>query len=228
MNKTMLFVVALAVVAGCRHVQGGSMKSAAPFLGDNATLPGVQAAEPLNGKPLERSGALALFSGETAEDAAFNEAERQNYQKFRNSLFLRRRMADGTYEWRLLLTTGSDWRVPAGLGDWCSEQAGNLKRCFCVNTASFSSDGQHLWLVCDTGNYMWSIVCAYDVNNNMLRPLIDGDSATEQPDGTILVKGKKVYLYDKNGEPDGAGLCDVWITPEGNIIRKSKPERLNN
>ena len=58
--------------------------------------------------------------------------------------------------------------------------------------------------------------------------MIDGDSATDQPDGTILVKGKKVYLYDKNGEPDGAGLCDVWITLEGKIIRKTKPERLNN
>ena len=170
MNKIILLVVALAAVAGCRHVQGGSMKSAAPFSGDNATLPGVPAAEPLNGKPLEKSGALALFSGETAEDAAFNEAEQQNYQKFRNSLFLRRRMADGTYEWRLLLTTGSDWRVSAGLDNWCSEQARTLKRCFFVKSAGFASDGRHLCLICDTGLWPRNVVCVYDVNNNMLRP----------------------------------------------------------
>ena len=48
-----------------------------------------------------------------------------------------------------------------------------------------------------------------------------------KPDGTILVTGKKVYLQDENGEPDGAGLCDVWITPDGKIVRKSKPVKIN-
>jgi hypothetical protein len=53
----------------------------------------------------------------------------------------------------------------------------------------------------------------------MLRVLIDGDTAKEQPDGTILVRGK---LNDENGESLGARWCDVWITPEGKIVRKGK------
>lgn len=52
--------------------------------------------------------------------------------------------------------------------------------------------------------------------------LIDGDSADEQPDGTILVKGKKTYLSDEKGEPLGARWYDLWMTPDGKIVRKSQ------
>lgn len=84
-----------------------------------------------------------------------------------------------------------------------------------------------MWLVCDTHTSLHSVVCSYDAQDNVLKVLIDGDTADEQPDGTILVTGKKVYLQDENGEPDGAGLCDVWITPDGKIVRKSKPVKIN-
>jgi hypothetical protein len=64
-------------------------------------------AAPANTELLDESGSLALFVGETAEDLAVNGAE----EKLRNSLFLRRGTADGTYEWRMILTTDSDWRI---------------------------------------------------------------------------------------------------------------------
>ena len=238
MNKNKLLMVvaeaavccaALAVVAGCRHVPDDCTESAAPFSGDRAVLPGsLCAAAPAKAKLLHESGTLALFSGETAEDNAFNEsdtAERDFHSH--NSLFLRRRRPDGKDEWRLLLTTGSDWRAADGMDRWDSSQAREVKGHFEIRKASFASDRRHLWLVCDTHTSLYSVVCSYDAQDNVLKVLIDGETADEQPDGTILVTGKKVYLQDENGEPDGAGLCDVWITPDGKIVRKSKPVKIN-
>ena len=67
---------ALAVVAGCRHVPDGDAESAAMFSGDRTVLPGSPCATvPAKAKLLHESGTLALFSGETAEDTAFNEAD---------------------------------------------------------------------------------------------------------------------------------------------------------
>ena len=53
------------------------------------------------------------------------------------------------------------------------------------------------------------------------RVLIDGYTAIEEPDGTIRVEDKKIYLQDKNGEPLGAAWHDVWISSDGTIVRKS-------
>lgn len=220
---------ALAVVAGCRHVPDGDAESAAMFSGDRTVLPGSPCATvPAKAKLLHESGTLALFSGETAEDTAFNEADatERDYRSH-NSLFLRRRRPDGKDEWRLLLTTGSDWRAADGMDRWDSSQAGEVRGHFEIRKASFGLDGRHLWLVCDTHTSLYSVVCSYDAQDNVLKVLIDGDTADEQPDGTILVTGKKVYLQDEKGEPDGAGLCDVWITPDGTIVRKSKPVKIN-
>ena len=65
-------------------------------------------------------------------------------------------------------------------------------------------------------------ICSYDLYNRTFRVLIDGDTANVQPDGTILVKNKKTYLSDENGEPLGARWYDVWINPDGEIVRKGK------
>jgi len=48
----------------------------------------------------------------------------------------------------------------------------------------------------------------------------------EQSDGTFLIKNKKTYLSDKNGEPLGARWYDVWITPDGKIVKKGKLKTL--
>ena len=228
-KKIMLFAVAMVAIAGCNCLFAGSGTSVAPFSGDRTVLPGSPcAAAPAKAKLLHESGTLALFSGETAADTAFNEADaaERDYRSH-NSLFLRRRRADGTDEWRLLLTTGSDWRAADGMGRWDSTQAGEVKEHLEIRKASVASDRRHLWLVCNTHTSFYSVVCSYDAQDNVLKVLIDGDTADEQSDGTILVTGKKVYLKDKNGEPDGAGLCDVWITPDGKIVRKSKPVKIN-
>lgn len=223
------FSTMLAALAGCRYVPDGDAESVVMFSGDRTVLPGVPcAAAPMKAKLLDESGTLALFSGETAEDTAFNEAHNAEWDyRGHNSLFLRRRRADGADEWRLLLTTGSNWRTADGMGSWDSSQAEEVKGHFEIRKASFASDRYHLWLVCNTHTSLYTVVCSYDAQNNILKVLIDGDTADEQPDGTILVTGKKVYLRDENGEPDGAGLCDVWITPDGKIVRKSKPVKIN-
>ena len=113
------------------------------------------------------------------------------------------------------------------MSEWDSTQAREVNEHFEIRKASFGLDGRHLWLVCDTHTSFYSVVCSYDAQDNVLNVLIDGDTADEQPDGTILVTGKKVYLTNENGEPDGAGLCDVWITRDGKIVRKSKPVKIN-
>ena len=228
-KKSILIAAAMMAIVGCKCLSAEEGTSAAPFSGDRAVLPGsLCAAAPAKAKLLHESGTLALFSGETAEDTAFNEADatERDYRSH-NSLFLRRRRPDGKDEWRLLLTTGSDWRAADGMDRWDSSQAGEVRGHFKIRKASFGLDGRHLWLVCDTHTSLYSVVCSYDVQDNVLKVMIDGDTAAEQPDGTILVTGKKVYLQDENGEPDGAGLCDVWITPDGKIVRKSKPVKIN-
>ena len=179
-----------------------------------ATLGTPYRTEPRETKLLCKSGDLSLVAGETAADTAANQSEQEPY--CRNSLFLKRRKADGTTEWRLLLTTGSDWREAAGMGEWCSFMAGDVKRCFLVSKASFSSDGRHLWLVCNPHTSLYYVACSYDVYDHTLRVLIDGDTADEQSDGTILVKNKKFYPNDDLG----AAWHDVWITPDGTIVRK--------
>ncbi len=189
-----------------------------------AAMPGTPyRAVPKEAELLSESGELALFAGETAEDSASNMARKpESLDPYRNSLFLRRRKADGTVEWRLVLTTGSEWREAAGMDTWCTDRAKDVKDCFHVFKASFSSDGRHLWLVCNPHTYTYNVVCSYDFHNRTFRVLIDGDTADEQPDGTILAKNKKTYLFDDNGEPLGARFYDAWINPEGKVVRKGK------
>ena len=228
MKKMMMLVVAVVVACGSVVQPAGRGKSAAPFSEARMVLPGSPCvAAPVKVKLLHESSTLALFSGETAEDTAFNEAHKMEWNfRGHNSLFLRRRRADGTDEWWLLLTTGTKWRAADGMDRWDSSQAAEVKEHFEIRKASFALDRRHLWLVCNTHTSLYSVVCSYDAQDNVLNVLIDGDTADEQSDGTILVTGKKVYLQDENGEPDGAGLCDVWITPDGKIVRKSKPVKL--
>ena len=55
---------------------------------------------------------------------------------------------------------------------------------------------------------------------------MDGCALSEQSDGTFLIKNKKTYLSDENGEPLGARWYDVWITPDGKIVKKGKLKSL--
>ena len=104
------------------------------------------------------------------------------------------------------------------MSKWRSFQLGDLEKHFHVKDAKFASDGRHLWLVCNTDNAFWDVVCSYDVQKGELRVLIDGFSLEEQPDGNLLVHGKKSYPDPDDGL--GAIWRDVWITPEGNVVRK--------
>jgi hypothetical protein len=216
LNKTMLFVVALAAVAGCKAPKHGDTGPA------RAVLPGSPHAVPLNAKLLDESGALALFAGETAEDVNSNKARDANPDRpYRNSLFLRRRKADGTDEWRVLLTTGSNWREATGMSEWSSSESCWLKNYyFNIKDAKFASDRRHLWLVCDTGIPFWDVICSYDVQNGEFRALIDGFSLEEQPDGTLLIHEKKSYPDPDDGL--GAIWRDVRINLDGEIVRKGE------
>ena len=82
--------------------------------------------------------------------------------------------------------------------------------------ARFAADRRHLWLVCATDSCTFSVVCSYDVYDCIFRALIDGADVENARDGTILVKGKKFYPDDDLG----AAWHDVWITPDGKIVRE--------
>lgn len=186
---------------------------------------------PSNVKQLGDSGASALYSGETAKDAAFNKAAKMGDKESpfqRNTLFLHRcpkNLGDLCNEWQLLLTTGYNWRFADGMDEWCASRAQELKRCFLVERATFASDGRHIWLVCNTQSHAYLTVCSYNVENHEFRVLADGDTADEQPDGTILVKNRKTYLVDENGNPLGAAWYDAWIAPDGKVVRTSAPRK---
>lgn len=181
-------------------------------------------AEPKDAELLNEYGDLALFSGKTKEDIAFNaEPEREKDLCDRNSLFLRRRKKEGGDEWRLVMTSGGDWKDADCMGDWGKIWVGDVRDCCKIVRASFSQDGRFVWMVCDPScSFGFDVVCRLDLREKTLAVLIDGDTADEQPDGTILVKGKKTYLSDENGEPLGARWHDVWMTPDGKVVRKGK------
>ena len=216
----LLLAVVLVVIAGCKCER--SMKSAAPSSNDWAELTALSCvAAPRDAELLDESGAFALYVGETAEDADSNKARDADPDRpCRNSLFLRCRKADGTDEWRVLMTSGSTWREVAGMSEWCSSQSSDLKDHFYLKDAKFASDRRHLWLVCNTDITLWDVVCSYDVKKDEFRVLIDGSSFEEQPDGTLLVHGKKSYPNPDDGL--GAIWRDVWINSEGEIVRKGQ------
>ena len=222
-KKVMLVLcaVALAVIVGC--APDGGRGSAAPLLGERLAMLGTPyQAGPKDARHLYESGELALFVGETEADAAFN-ADKQDYR--RNSLFLRRRTKEGRDEWRLLLTSGGDWKDADGMDKWSKGCADDIRESFYVWRASLSKDRCYIWLVCERHLCSYDIVCRFDVGENALCVLTDGDSADEESDGTIWVLNKKIYLYDKNGEPDGAAWVEEWITPDGEVVRTGEPKR---
>ncbi len=177
---------------------------------------------PKNVKPLHEIDDLTLFVGETESDMAFNAKSRN---ESRNSLFLWRRTKDGTDEWRLLLTSLGDWKAAEGMERFGRNWTGDVYRCLDIRRANLSKDGRSIWLVCDSHNSLFSLVCRYDLREKAFWVLTDGDSADEEPDGTIWVLNKKIYLTDKNGEPDGAAWREEWITPDGKVVRKGEPRR---
>ena len=219
----------LAVCAGCRYASDGDAQYAAPFHSCREALSATPCATLRNAELLD---GLALFAGETEADGAFNEAERkanpEGPRLCRNSLFIRWREADGTDEWRLLMTSGGNWKDADGMNGWCKDRARQVRECFMVLKARLSNDGQSIWLVCNPFSFTYNVVCQFDLRTNAFRVIGDGDSAEEQADGTILVRNKKSYRNGENGEPLGAVWYDEWIAPDGTVIRKSEPKRLDN
>ena len=104
------------------------------------------------------------------------------------------------------------------MSEWDSSQSSWLKKHFYIMGAKFGLDKRHLWLVCNTDIPLWNVVCSYNVQTDEFRALIDGEAPEEQPDGTILVHGKKSYPNDDLG----AAWRDVWITSEGKIVREGE------
>lgn len=228
--KAILLCAALMGFTGCRYDSCNLPRQVPPFSESRADLPGALYKGKLrNVTKLDEMGSLALFAGETVEDTVRNEKAKKNEPADRcNSLFLRRIKRDGSKEWRLLLTTGSKWNNPHNAGEWGLGQDEMINSCFEVFRASFASDKRHLWIVCNPHTYTFTDVCSYDALNNTFRVICDGDTAEAQSDGTILVKNKKTYLYDKNGESLGAAWYNEWITPDGKVVKKTKPRRSLN
>ena len=185
-----------------------------------ASLGTAYESKPNEAELLNEYGDFALFSGETESDIAFNAAsKRVDDDGRRNSLFLRRRTTSGKDKWRLILTSGSDWKEADDMGEWGKMWASSVRSGYSVVKASLSKDGRYIWMVCDPScTFWWDVVCRFDLRENTLAMLIDGDSADEEEDGTIRVKGKKFYPNDDRG----AAWHDVWLTPNGEIVREGK------
>ena len=105
------------------------------------------------------------------------------------------------------------------MGEWGRIRVGDIRKCFNVVNASLTRDGCTVWMSCDPPCSAWfDVVCRFDLHENTLAVLIDGDEADEEEDGTIRVKGQKFYPNDDRG----AAWHDVWITPNGKIVREGK------
>ena len=192
--------------------------------GARSVLPGVTyGATPGQLERLGGAGAWCLFSGETKEDAAFTAAEVLQDPETplrRNSLFLRCPAADGTPEWRLVLTSGAVWR-PEGMQDWLEKE---FRERFYVLHAQFSSDRRHILLLLDPHTYTWFAVCVYDMCIHELRFLSNGDEVEECSDGTLRIKNVKSYSYNENGVPCGAIWHDQWMRPDGSTVSHAPPQ----
>ena len=192
-----------------------------PYFSDEefASLGTLYQGEPKNADMLNEYGDQALFVGETDADVEFNKT---NETQRCDSLFLKRRNKDGMDEWRLLLTTGSDWREADGMDKWSLGLSSDIKTCLNIVDAKFTSDKKYVLMICDTDIYSWNVACAYNIYDRSLRVFMDGFALLEQSDRTFLIKNKKTYFSDKNGEPLGARWYDVWITPDGKVVKKGK------
>lgn len=208
--------MAVVVMSGCRYSPKGYDLASSKRLLEMSGV--VYKGAPEDAELVYDAGDFALVVGETDADVEYNATNAYG----RNSLFLKRRKKDGASEWRLLLTSGSDWREADGMGKWCSRQASDIKSNLNIRGAKLTADKRYILLVCDVHTHVWFVACCYDVHNHSMRVFMDGDGAFEQPGGTILIKNKKTYLSDKNGEPLGARWYDVWVTLDGKIIRKGK------
>ena len=223
-STTLLLTSTLLIAAGCRYEPRVVDPSPSVDRGNQCSrvfaLSSPCLSAPANAETLYSTGKYSLVAGETESDIAANMKRDEGDCDYRNSLFVKRTKANGDEEWRLLLTTGSDWGCAEGMDEWGTRWARDAKRCFQVIKAVLSPDGRHIWLVCNPHTGFFSIVCSYDCIDNTFRVLIDGDTAEEQPDGTLLVRGKKSYPYPDDGL--GAIWRDVWITPDGKIVREGK------
>ena len=206
-----------------------SWRSGSHRLGNAELLPGLPCeVEPKAPELLYEVGDLALFAGETESDAARNAAARKadsECPEIRNSLFLRQRTKEGSNVWRLVMTSGGGWKDADGMSEWCRDCASGVRSCFFVMKARMLADGRGIWLVCDPHTSTYFLVCRYNFDDNTFRVICDGDTMDEQPDGTILIKNKKTYLYDEKGVSLGAAWYDEWMDPDGKVVRKSKPSR---
>lgn len=248
-NPLLLFfpvaVVAATVGTGCVKTDLAAAPAAVPATAESPeelsgmelwcanvrpVLPCVPyAGTPTDLKLLDEKGPLALYSGKTAEDAAFVAAQLEMDPEtplWRNSLFLRRPVADGGHEWRVILTSGTTWKTPEGEDSWpVQDPMYDLKMCLHVLDAKFSSDRRHIWLELDPHSHTWFAICSYDLQDNVLDVLCGGSGMEICPDGTLHVKNLKTYLYDENGESLGAAFYDRWITPDGTVVRESEPHQ---
>lgn len=212
-------MAALAVLGGGCVGWGGG--------GVGADVRAVPAGEAYVGTPgrleeLNELGEWALYAGETEEDAAFVAAEVEKDPEMalpRNSLFLRRPAADGVPEWRVVLTSGAEWRAE-GMSDWMEEE---FRARLHVLDARFSADRRRILLVLDPHTHAWFAVCTYDWRAKVLRFLSDGGGIDELPDGTLLVKEVKTYRRDANGESLGAVWEDKVFAADGRAIPDPDP-----
>lgn len=233
-----LYLLCETLVAGavlsfsCVHFRSvaaeGSNGNPAPIWEARFDSFGDSMAAPADATVLDRfvagSDQIALVAGKTDKDVAFKAENHLEGDPSRNSLFYSRTDEAGRTQWGLLLTSGSTW-TPAGT--WKDWETSEVRDCFEVLRARFSSNGKHILLDLNPHTSMYPLACVFDLETSVLRCFGDG-SCSEEIDGTILLKDRKTYLYDENGVSLGARWYDEWITFDGEFIRKGPLRQHSN
>ncbi|MCF0205871.1 MAG: hypothetical protein HUK15_00450 [Bacteroidales bacterium] len=175
-------------------------------------------------KLLDTYGSLMLYSCVTEQDRRFNLAQGKDEENFerRNSLMLYN-SHDKSY--KIILTSIEEGQTPS----YKALNKLNLdEQCVNITEANLSRDGKYVYLICNPFTMTYFCVYCYDLQNNTLRYLSDGDSLSANKDGSVWIYNVKTYLsHFENGEEvwDGAAWYNVRMTASGKILEKTKPEQ---
>lgn len=186
--------------------------------------------EPKDAEKLYESGDVALFVAVTEADVAHYAEEQSKYgydAESCNSLFMRTRVKENSYKWQRLLSSNDGTKIADMESKWCVDASKRALDNLYVVGAIITKDRSSIWMTCRS-TPLYTVVCKLDLINKTFSVMTDGCSPEEQEDGTIRIYDKKTYLQDERGEPLGAHWYDLWMTREGEVVRKTKPRILQD
>lgn len=148
-----------------------------------------------------------LYIGESEEDRAWNiKNQDDEMPEMHNSLFIKDK---ATNQKRMLMPYGKSKCKELNESPIVPEYCYILK-------AKLDPSGRYVFVTCDPYTYTYISTLCYDLKENTIRYLSDGEFDTIEEDGSVWITGAKTYT------DDGAAWFDVRMTPEGKIIEESE------